>query len=205
MHALKNYTESLRENISPLSLRDFLLSQTSQIPPKYSALLIGGKRAYDLARDGKDFILSRRSIMIYEVIVHTIDLPNIDIEVLVSSGTYIRSLAPIIGEHFGTNVGYVTSLDRIEIVTPSDIRLRKEQAQSLENFDHLTSLSSDFLFPSIGKIHLSLEEYRNIQNGVTLSSPHVQNEGSYFLYYNEVLCSLVDSKNGKLIIRRNNL
>lgn len=68
-------------------LRNFLLKQVSQIPPKYSALHVDGKRAYDLAREGIDFILPERSIEIQDLTIESYNIPNeITLSLTISSG-----------------------------------------------------------------------------------------------------------------------
>ncbi len=74
-----------------------------QTPPKYSALKIDGKRAYDLARSGEDFEIKPREITIYGNKVDKIDLENgeIEFEVTCSKGTYIRTICDDIGRTLG--------------------------------------------------------------------------------------------------------
>lgn len=89
----------------------------SQVPPKYSAIKIDGKRAYKLARDGKDFELAARDVQIDELTL--VDLPDEDhaiLHVACGKGTYIRSLARDIGRDLGC-FGHVVALRRT-IVKP---------------------------------------------------------------------------------------
>ena len=75
----------------------------AQIPPKYSALKINGKRAYDLAREGKDFEIRPREIFIYSNRITGTDLTNgyIGFDVSCSKGTYIRTICDDIGRELG--------------------------------------------------------------------------------------------------------
>ena len=82
-----------------------------QVPPAFSALKVGGERAYDLARAGEEVELQQR-----EVTVHSLDLSEASpdeatLSATVSKGTYIRSLARDIALALGT-VGHVTMLRR---------------------------------------------------------------------------------------------
>lgn len=65
----------------------------TQIPPLFSAVMINGKRAYELAREGKEAEIKPRNIEIKEFEITRINLPEIDFRVVCSKGTYIRSLA----------------------------------------------------------------------------------------------------------------
>lgn len=72
-----------------------------QRPPKFSALHVRGKRAYDLARKGEAFDLKARPVIIHDLKVLTFDYPNLKIEICCGSGTYIRSVGRDIGEVLG--------------------------------------------------------------------------------------------------------
>lgn len=84
-----------------------------QIPPKYSALKINGKRAYDLAREGQDFEIRSRRIMIYDNTVTGIDLDagEVEFDVTCSKGTYIRTICDDIGRTLGCGA-VMSSLER---------------------------------------------------------------------------------------------
>ncbi len=74
----------------------------SQRPPKFSALKVNGKRAYELARRGEPVELKKRSVTIHRIVLHQFDFPNLEISVICGGGTYIRSLGHDIGEELGT-------------------------------------------------------------------------------------------------------
>lgn len=69
-----------------------------QVPPRFSAIKIGGKRAYALARKDEDFVIEKRRVDISNIEIKKIDLPFVHIKVRCSKGTYIRSLARDIGD-----------------------------------------------------------------------------------------------------------
>ena len=82
-----------------------------QVPPAFSALKVGGERAYDLARAGKEVELEARRITILALSVVSASPDEITLSATVSKGTYIRSLARDIAHALGT-VGHVTMLRR---------------------------------------------------------------------------------------------
>jgi tRNA pseudouridine55 synthase len=90
-----------------------------QAPPAYSAILIDGQRAYDLARAGQDVKMKLRSVTIHALAVKSStialgeDLTSITLRAHVSKGTYIRSLARDIAIALGT-VGHVIMLRRVK-------------------------------------------------------------------------------------------
>ena len=85
-----------------------------QIPPIHSAIKVGGKRVYQLARKGEDVKLEPRKVQILEFDITEISLPNIKFRVVCSKGTYIRSLANDFGQLLGTGA-YLSSLRRTRI------------------------------------------------------------------------------------------
>lgn len=82
-----------------------------QIPPMYSALKVGGKKLYDLAREGKTIEREARDIVIYDIYDVSINNEEIFFRVRCSKGTYIRTLCHDIGEKLGCG-GHMTSLVR---------------------------------------------------------------------------------------------
>ena len=85
-----------------------------QRPPIFSAIKINGKRAYQLARDGKEVEIPERLVHIYDLALVDYEYPYVRIRTHVSSGTYIRSLAVDIGEYLGTGA-YCVTLRRLSI------------------------------------------------------------------------------------------
>lgn len=85
-----------------------------QVPPIHSAIKKDGKRAYELARKGKEITLDARPITITAFDITAINLPEVHFRVACSTGTYIRSLANDFGEALGCG-GYLQELRRTRI------------------------------------------------------------------------------------------
>lgn len=85
-----------------------------QVPPQYSAIKINGKRAYALARAGKQVKLEPRTVIIHSIADITYAYPELRFKAVVSSGTYIRSLVSDIGDTLGTGA-YMSNLRRTKI------------------------------------------------------------------------------------------
>lgn len=90
------------------------VGEIDQTPPIFSAIWVDGKRAYDLARKGKDVVLKSRKVTISDFKVDTTQLPLVKFEVACSKGTYIRSLANDFGKALN-NGAYLNSLRRTQI------------------------------------------------------------------------------------------
>lgn len=90
------------------------VGEIQQTPPAYSAIKVGGRRAYDLARKGKDVTLAPRIVRIDRIELDSYDWPHLTLTVTCGKGVYIRSLARQIGEALQTG-GYLTALRRTAI------------------------------------------------------------------------------------------
>ncbi len=82
-----------------------------QTPPAYSAVKVNGKKAYEMAREGKEVELEPRIIQVHHLEVLEWATPEVVIDVHCSSGTYIRSLANDLGEALGCGA-YLVGLRR---------------------------------------------------------------------------------------------
>ena len=85
-----------------------------QTPPAFSAVKVNGRRAYQLARAGKEVDIPKRTITIYALELLGYDYPVLKLRAHVSSGTYIRSLVADIGKELKTGA-YCQNLRRIKI------------------------------------------------------------------------------------------
>ena len=95
------------------TLNEFL-GEIEQIPPPFSAVKIKGKPAYQYARLGEKIDLKPRKVKIYEIRIINYSWPNLKLELKVSSGAYIRSLANDLGEKLGVGA-YLNGLVRTKI------------------------------------------------------------------------------------------
>jgi len=86
----------------------------TQTPPQFSAIKIGGVRAYKLAREGKSVEIPSRDVTIHSIDMLGYEYPMLRIKTHVSSGTYIRTLAEGIGEALDVGA-YCSALLRTKI------------------------------------------------------------------------------------------
>lgn len=92
--------ESITEDSINALLPDFT-GENEQVPPKFSAVHVDGKRAYKLARQGKEVELTARTVHIDRLELTAFELPEIELLIQCGSGTYVRSLGRDIGERLG--------------------------------------------------------------------------------------------------------
>jgi tRNA pseudouridine55 synthase len=138
-----------------------------QTPPVYSALKVGGHRAYELARAEQPVTLAARPVRIDRLVLDAADGDGARFTVECGKGTYIRALARDLARALGT-VGYVLSLRRIKcgpFCEKEAISLDK-----LEDFRH-SAASANLLLPvvtaldDIPALALTEDEARRLQSG----------------------------------------
>lgn len=106
-------TNHITRELIEEKLKGFI-GRIEQIPPAFSACKVGGKRAYELAREGKDVELKAKELVIDEIELITCELPVISIRVVCSKGTYIRALARDIGLALNSGA-HLSALERTRI------------------------------------------------------------------------------------------
>ena len=111
-------TEHITRELVEETLQRFK-GEIQQVPPAFSACMVNGKRAYDLARKGKEVDLKPKLLVIDEIELLDCRLPDIRVRVVCSKGTYIRALARDIGVALNSGA-HLTALQRTRV---GDVRL----------------------------------------------------------------------------------
>ncbi len=136
--------EEYKKNISLQGIEKIFLEnffgKITQIPPKYSALKINGKRALDRVKSWEDIQMKAREVEILSYDIKSFIYPQLIVEIHVSAGTYIRSIAHDLGDILGT-WWYLTSLRRTGI-EKHDIR----ESTRLEDLDESKMLDIQGIF-----------------------------------------------------------
>lgn len=137
-------TQHLPDEKDLLEAIGSFIGETDQVPPKYSAVHINGRRAYDLARENKDVVLQPRRIRIDELeMLHFSKDGIADFRIRCSKGTYVRSVARDLARKTGS-LGHVIALRRLKCA--------KFLAQNAFSLEYLRSLEhssnwTDVLLP----------------------------------------------------------
>jgi tRNA pseudouridine55 synthase len=175
-----------------------------QAPPAYSALKVGGERAYDLARAGEEVVLAKRSVTIHAL---SVSLPRvgkrderldgITLTAHVSKGTYIRSLARDIALALGT-VGHVTMLRRIRagpFALDAAISLDKlADAAKARQLEHLL-LPLRAGLDDIPALFLDPDQAGLLRRGQVLDGTDAE-DGQYFALLDDIPVALVEAQSG---------
>lgn len=143
------------------------IGKSEQIPPMYSALKVGGKKLYELAREGKEVQRTPRPIEIFTMNILKTELPYVRFCVSCSKGTYIRTLCHDIGQKAGCG-GAMAQLLRTRVGN-----FRMEEAYTLSRIETLQREGRlaeivcpvDAMFPDYPAACVKREYVKTIENG----------------------------------------
>ncbi len=146
------------------------LGEIEQTPPKFSAVHVGGKRAYELARKGAEFEVAPRTVHIHSLELLSLTDDRFKLRIDCGTGTYIRSLGSDIAQRLGSDA-VMTRLVRTRV---GEILL--EQCTSLEQLQQLADracLASALLPPnclvaSLPRVELDRERAIKIRHGIPI-------------------------------------
>lgn len=153
--ASKKLTQEIIEDI----FQKHFLWKIKQIPPKYSALKINGKRALDRTLAGEEVIMKQRDAEILSYKIHTFSYPQLIVEITVTAGTYIRSIAYDLWQILTTG-WYLTALRRTGVG-----HLSTEHLVSLESLTSASQLELPQVFPDKIIVFQDEQVYKRLADG----------------------------------------
>lgn len=179
------------DGVTEAALREVIgryIGSIEQLPPMYSAVKHQGQRLYKLAREGKEVERTPRTIQIYALDLVRFDLPEIELDVHCSKGTYVRTLAEDIGAGLGCG-GHVSALRRtgvgpyveggIRFVSVDDVEAAAEQG--IDAMDALL-LPLDTALDHCPALRLSADAAFYLGQGQPVLVPQSPTEGTVRLY-----------------------
>lgn len=158
-------------------------------PPKFSAKKINGKRAYQLAREGKEVELKQITSTIYDIHLVNYNHPFIHFEIMVSEGTYIRSLGAIIADKLGVDA------------TLSSLRRDYEGKFSFENEKALNPL---YYLKIPQNIYTGDDEYMELGKKLYIDYFETKEDGEYWVE-TENFFSVIEIVNGEVKYKLNRM
>ena len=171
-----------------LKTLDLFKGKILQVPPKYSAIKINGKKLCDLSRQNKEIPeIKPREVEIYKIKLLNFNTPD-SAEILVhcSKGTYIRSLIRDIGEKLGCGA-YMSDLTRIKA---GNFTL-KDSAKISPDIENFALNPIDIL--NLNKIEINEQQYKKVINGNSLEyRANTSNSKKYMLIFNNRLVSIAN-------------
>ena len=160
--------------------------EIEQMPPMYSALKHQGKRLYELAREGVEVAREPRTVQIRELTLLAVDLPEFDLQVHCSKGTYVRALATDIGEALGCGA-HVTALRRTGVGPYTGYpmytmdALEAEAQQGMAALDALL-LPIDTALAGWPEVRVSADTAFYLKQGQAVLVPKAPTEGLVRIY-----------------------
>jgi len=168
-----------------------------QVPPKYSALKINGKRALERVKAGEDIVMKERKAEILSYKIVSFEYPKLVVEISVSAGTYVRSIAHDLWEILGTG-GYLSALRRIWVG-----RLDISLSTRLDDVEDSKKLDILELFPK--KVFLFQDEVvlKRLSDGQRVWGEYdFPTEQDIFLFDGDVIRYVVEYKDSVLHPRK---
>ncbi len=156
--------------------------ELEQLPPMYSAVKVGGKKLYELARRGMEAERKPRAVTIRTLELTGWDGKDALLRVVCSKGTYVRTLIHDIGEDLGCGAA-MSSLRRTRAgsFTLADARTLEEvEATSQSGTADLLLRPVDSLFAALPRLTVTEEGEKRIRNGVAF--PYPGKDGTYRVY-----------------------
>ena len=178
------------------------VGEISQVPPMYSAVKVGGKKLYELARAGVEIERKERRVTIKNIEIEDIDMTEYIVTMTVecSKGTYIRTLCEDIGLKLGCGA-YVNTLRRIksgvfEIRDSKtlDELFAKKDAGELDG----CSISTEKLFMDYPQVRVSGKRAEMVKNGVSINFDGLEENKLYRVYEDAEFIAISRAKEGKL-------
>ncbi len=153
-----------------------------QIPPMYSAVKVGGKKLYELAREGKEIERKPRKVHIDAITIlddsHLGDEHFFTMEVKCSKGTYIRTLCHDMGQRLGCGAA-MQHLTRTRVGAFSlESAVTLSQVEDLRDSGSLDYIiqSPEFIFRDLDRIHVNDSARTLLENGNSFRLNNVVNE-----------------------------
>ena len=143
------------------------LGSYDQIPPMYSALKVGGKKLYELAREGREVERKARRVEIRSLRVLDTHLPEVRFEVVCSKGTYVRTLCYDIGRKLGCGgcMGICFGQNRERL--PLRRAIHSLRSGSIWNQGRIGEIliPIDAMFPDIRRVTIKAGHEKSVYNG----------------------------------------
>ena len=160
-----------------------------QTPPRYSAVQVQGQRLYDLARQGKDFVVPTRQVTVYHIAAiawQPGEFPELTLQITCGAGTYIRAIARDLGVALGVGatLAALTRTKSSGFIEENSLPLEVVEAQVQQ--DTLTLIPPEVALQHLPQLILPMEVAQRWQHGQKVPYefnpilPSVQ----YYLVYN---------------------
>jgi len=150
-----------------------LIGTIDQVPPAHSAIWIDGRRAYQRIRAGEEFEMPSRRVQIHALDITRYEYPEVDLNIVCGSGTYIRTLGIDLAVAAGSTA-VMSFLSRVGIgpfLLSDSVPQKTFREENIE--PHL--LATSLAVPHLPRLTLNEAEVRRVGHGLCLDQPLISN------------------------------
>ncbi|MBI4235268.1 tRNA pseudouridine(55) synthase TruB [Candidatus Peregrinibacteria bacterium] len=190
----KNFDGILKK--LPKIISENFLGEILQVPPKFSALKVQGRRASDRARAGEEVNLSKREVTIFSFDLLDFTFPTASFRIKCSSGTYVRSLIHDLGQKLSCGA-YVKELRRTMI---DDFSV--QDAVSLDNIDVQKIVSLEYVARHFQFLTLNSDEFDLLRDGKILKNKKIEQGCFAMAFYENRLVGVLENADSGVKYRK---
>lgn len=203
----KTVSEKLTSGLKEKQVREEVLKLqtiTEQVPPMVSAVKSGGKKLYELARQGIEVERKARPVRVKKVEVLNVELPRVSFRITCSAGTYVRSLCQTLGETLGVG-GCMESLERTQVgpFSLKDALALEEVKKRVETADlSCMLLPAGTLAAHLPEVRLEGKTLVDLCQGKVVHFPSADFSLGRVLNEKGSICAIGECKEGQLKPRK---
>lgn len=174
----------------------------AQTPPMYSAVKVGGRRLYELARNGEEVERAAREVTVYELVLRDFSATEVKLSVRSSKGFFVRSLAADLGEALGCGA-HLTALRRTQsgpFTLAQSIPLAEVQAKGPALEARLVSMADALV--DVPALPVTAAEAERVRHGGVVEVPASLTGLHRVVGPGDELLALADAERGRLKYRR---
>ena len=174
----------------------------AQTPPMYSAVKVGGRRLYELARNGEEVERAARQVTVYELLLRDFSATEVKLSVRSSKGFFVRSLAADLGEALGCGA-HLTALRRTQsgpFTLAQSIPLAEVQAKGAGLASRLVSMADALV--DVPALSVTAAEAERVRHGGVVEVPASLSGLHRVVGPGDELLALADAERGRLKYRR---
>jgi tRNA pseudouridine55 synthase len=185
--------------IPPEQARQILsqfIGNISQQAPVFSAIKLGGKPLYKLARQNQHVQPPWRNITIHRIVLKKQNQKIWELDVHCASGTYIRSLAQDIGQALGCGA----HLQKLCRTRSGNFKISQAiDSDQIENQWHQSFFPLEMLLPELPRVDLDDQQSQKVRHGLDISKPKTQEKDFFRLFQGNHLIAIGKSSENQLI------
>lgn len=174
----------------------------AQTPPMYSAVKVGGRRLYELARNGEEVERAARQVTVYELVLRDFSATEVKLSVRSSKGFFVRSLAADLGEALGCGA-HLTALRRTQsgpFTLAQALPLADVQAQGPALAPRLVSMAD--ALTDVPRLTVTAAEAERVRHGGVVEVPASLSGLHRVVGPGDELLALAEAERGRLKYRR---